>query len=130
MAKPKLDDSVHAYEPYEERVRPVVLFTVWLTVGTLLVLGLMKLAHDAFDREMRAGSRQIHPLAADREEPPEPRLQATPVLELRELQKREETRLTTYGWIDRQSGIVHVPIERAMEIVAEEGLPVREGGGR
>jgi hypothetical protein len=117
MGKPRLDDSVRAYEPYEERVRPVVLFTVWLAIGTLVVLGLMKLAHDAFDRGTRQeGSRPLHPLAADREEPPEPRLQANPAVDLHSLQEREEARLTTYGWIDRPGGVVHIPIERAMEL--------------
>jgi hypothetical protein len=130
MAQREPDDHVRGYEPYEERVRPVVLFTVWLTIGTLVVLGLMKLAHDAFERDARGGSIPIHPLAAEREEPPEPRLQALPAAELRAYRAREEERLSTYGWVDRQAGLVRLPIERAMEIIAREGLPARPEGGR
>lgn len=124
------DDHVRGYQPYEERVRPVVLFTVWLAIGTVAVLGLMKLAHDAFERDALEGSKPLHPLAAEREVPPEPRLQASPSIDLEQFRAREEERLSTYGWLDRQSGVVHVPIDRAIELVAKEGLPVRKTGGR
>ena len=128
--KREANDHVLGHQPYEERIRPVVLFTVWLAVGTVAVLGLMRLAHGAFEREAREGSKPIHPLAAEREEPPEPRLQAVPAQDLEAFRARELERLSTYGWVDRQAGVVHLPIERAMELVAKDGLPVREGGGR
>jgi hypothetical protein len=35
--------------------------------------------------------------------------------------QRDRERLGRYGWIDRRRGIVHIPIERAMELVAQEG---------
>ncbi|MFN0007842.1 MAG: hypothetical protein ACKVXR_08030 [Planctomycetota bacterium] len=130
MARHEANDHLSGYQPYEERVRPVVIFTLVLTVGTLAVLGLMKLAHDSFEKEIREASKPIHPLAAERETPPEPRLQANPAIDLDAFRARESDRLSTYGWVDRQAGVVHVPIERAMELVAKDGLPVREGGGR
>jgi hypothetical protein len=34
-------------------------------------------------------------------------------------------RLDGYGWTDRAHGLVHVPISRAMELVAKEGMPAR-----
>ena len=36
-------------------------------------------------------------------------------------------RLDGYGWTDRAHGVVRVPIDRAMELVAREGLPARDG---
>ena len=36
---------------------------------------------------------------------------------------REEGELTTYGWVNKTSGIVRIPIQRAMEILAQRGLP-------
>jgi hypothetical protein len=33
--------------------------------------------------------------------------------------KREQAILNTYRWIDRSQGIVHIPIERAMELIAQ-----------
>jgi|SRR5579859_6519 len=54
-----------------------------------------------------------------------PRLQISPRLDLAQFRAREDEQLTNYGWIDRTSGIVRVPIERAMELVLQKGLPVR-----
>jgi hypothetical protein len=33
--------------------------------------------------------------------------------------------LEGYGWVDREAGVVRVPIERAMELLLERGLPTR-----
>lgn len=41
------------------------------------------------------------------------------VHELQQLRAREDERLDSYGWVSRQEGIVHIPIERAMEWVVE-----------
>jgi len=38
--------------------------------------------------------------------------------------------LDTYGWIDRQHGIVRLPIDRAMELLLERGLPARSSNGQ
>jgi len=119
------DDHLRGYAPYEQRIGSVVLFAFSLAAGMVLVLWLMKLTADALGREAREGSHAIHPLAEETEPRPEPRLQETPALDLERLREREDETLSTYGWVDRQAGVVRIPIERAMEIVAREGLPKR-----
>lgn len=57
--------------------------------------------------------------------PPEPRLQADPPLDLKKYRATEETQLHSYGWVDRTNGVVRIPIERALEIVVQNGLPIR-----
>jgi hypothetical protein len=64
-------------------------------------------------------------MAAGQVQPPAPRLQAYPAQELEAYRKAQSRWTLEYGWIDRAEGLVHVPIERAMELVLEEGLPVR-----
>jgi hypothetical protein len=54
--------------------------------------------------------------------PPAPRLQVHPKDDLLSLQRTERQQLTSYAWIDRDRRIVRIPIERAMELVAERGL--------
>ena len=131
----KRDDHLR-YESYEQPVRPVVNFTIALAAATVVVLVGMKLASSAFVREAEHGSRPIHPLDDPRivETPPEPRLQDAPAIDLARFRAREEEELSTYGWIDKPNGIVRIPIERAMELVAREGLPARppdhKGGKR
>ncbi len=55
--------------------------------------------------------------------PPEPRLQAEPKIELKDLRADEDTILSSYGWIDPNKGIVRIPIAQAIDIVAQKGLP-------
>lgn len=40
-----------------------------------------------------------------------------------ELEATQTKRLQGYEWIDRETGIVRIPVERAMEIIEQEGLP-------
>jgi hypothetical protein len=54
--------------------------------------------------------------------PPLPRLQVQPVRHWKEFRSAEVDRLTTYGWMDRTSGVVHIPIDRAIDLVAERGV--------
>jgi hypothetical protein len=54
--------------------------------------------------------------------PPPPRLQIHPVASWKAFRDAESARLATYGWMNRPSGAVHVPVERAMEIVLERGV--------
>jgi len=56
-------------------------------------------------------------------EPPEPRLQGNPQLDMRKLREAEDAVLNHYAWVDPDRGIVRIPVERAMEIVAQKGLP-------
>ncbi len=56
--------------------------------------------------------------------PPEPRLQASPRLDLQKMLLDEDAVLDHYGWVgDPDRGVVRLPIQRALEIVAEKGLP-------
>lgn len=45
--------------------------------------------------------------------------------DLAELHEREDLLLNYYSWVDRSKGTVRIPIERAMQIIAEKGLPVQ-----
>lgn len=67
---------------------------------------------------------------AGREEPPEPKLQTASSDDLRTLRAAEETELTSYGWIDKKAGVVRIPVERAIDLVAARGLPLRPAEGK
>jgi hypothetical protein len=56
---------------------------------------------------------------------PTPRLQTDDGnQEIAEMHAREDLLLDNYSWVDRTSGKVRIPISRAMQIIAEHGLPV------
>jgi len=57
--------------------------------------------------------------------PPEPRLQAKPRADLRNYCGEQMQKLDTYGWIDQDNGVVRIPIDRAIDVTIERGLPAR-----
>lgn len=108
------------HELRDVRVRPIVLAAIGLALMLVVTLAGMALLFDRLAaREARRGA-PVSPLApaAGRREPPEPRLQAAPIRDLKELRAEEQAILESYAWIDRDAGIVRIPIERAMERLA------------
>jgi hypothetical protein len=59
---------------------------------------------------------------------PEPRLQIEPTKELDRYFASENQKLNTYGWVDKANGVVRIPINRAMDLIAQRGLPARGTG--
>lgn len=51
-----------------------------------------------------------------------PALQRAPVAEYQAFHRRAEDALHSVGWVDREAGVVHMPIERAMALLVERGL--------
>jgi hypothetical protein len=41
----------------------------------------------------------------------------------------QEGQLNSYGWVDEKAGVAHIPIERAMELTVQRGLPVYPQSG-
>jgi hypothetical protein len=54
---------------------------------------------------------------------PQPRLEKNERLEINEFLLKQEQTLDSYGWVDQKSGVVRIPIERAMQLIAQRGLP-------
>jgi hypothetical protein len=64
-----------------------------------------------------------HPTAQDAAKFPLPRLETSERGQLDDQRIREEEILNSYGWLDQKAGIAHIPIERAMALIVEHGLP-------
>ncbi|MFI5181956.1 MAG: hypothetical protein ACHQPI_11230 [Thermoanaerobaculia bacterium] len=107
-------------------VRRFALFVIGLMAFTLvLIWGITRLVKQELVKQDPAPP----PLEAARENPlpPEPRLEGPPGPLLQALRTREDAVLTTWGWADKAKGIAVIPIDRAVEIAAEKGLPIRYG---
>jgi hypothetical protein len=48
--------------------------------------------------------------------------------QFRDFLLNQENQLNSYGWIDKDAGVAHIPIERAMELTVQRGLPVHPQG--
>jgi hypothetical protein len=103
-----------AYEPSDWDLGPVAL--VYAGVVALLVISCIVLIV-AYPRSLPDADRDLH-IA-----PPGPRLQTNAAADLQAFREGESKRLNTYYWIDKQEGIVHIPIEQAMKKLAETGIP-------
>lgn len=71
---------------------------------------------------------QAYPMASSQQDrlPPAPRFQQNPQQELQELRTKQKALLEGYSWANKEAGIVRIPIEDAMRLVVERGLPVRQ----
>jgi len=48
-------------------------------------------------------------------------------MNLQKFRDEEEHLLSSYGWVDQNTGLVRLPIDRAKALLLERGLAVREG---
>src|SRR5262245_10967443 len=95
-------------------------------VTALSIVLMLYLYRGLLAREVSRDPKPAPLAAAARAQPlPDPRLQVTPELDLAGLRAAEQAALTSYAWVDRDSGRVRIPIERGMALVLEEGLPAR-----
>lgn len=54
--------------------------------------------------------------------PPEPRLEQNPEVDGTLIQEAANAQLESYGWVNKRAGTAHIPIERAMELLVEQGV--------
>jgi hypothetical protein len=108
------ENATTAFEPTDWSLRPVAL--IYLGTLVLLVISCFVLIA-AYPNTLPDVDRTLH-IA-----PPGPRLQTDAERDLRKFRADEERRLNTYYWIDKQKGIVHIPIEQAMKKLAATGAP-------
>ncbi len=132
MTREHSPPGADGYERSDARPRSLVVFGLSLAV----LIGLSLAVSGWIDRRTTARIRahdRPAPLSELRAPPSGPALETLTTAELEAVRAREEELLTSSAWIDPVNGIVRIPIERALEIVAREGLPAQafppqEGG--
>jgi hypothetical protein len=117
----------------------LVIFVIF-AIGTYLVLYLQFHAYAKHFRNESSQPLTMMPRPSDASVPPTPRLQPfpntmhngevpppntnTPVTDMAEMRASEDEALNKPGWVDKQKGIVRLPIETAKQLVVQRGLPV------
>ena len=109
--------TANGHEPHDVAARPVLLAAVALVVVLVLVAAGQLVLLRYYERRAMVATAPAAPLAEART-PPEPRLLPDPRSALLELRAEEDTLLHGYGWVNREAGIVRIPIERAIEVLA------------
>jgi hypothetical protein len=147
VRNPEKIDASKGYEASDVRVSGVVVFLVALSIFAvvtgLLAYGLGKVLDARMHKEDGPPSRwakqvDVRPLGTMPSNPemqsklsemtqsfPTPRLQTDDgSQDVADLHAREDLLLNNYSWADEAHSKVRIPIERAMELIAQRGLPV------
>jgi len=99
----------------------VAFLLLLLCIGIFIVVTLMMRYFNAHEPAVTAGQANIP--ATHAEEFPQPRLEIKPGATLAALRAAEDADLNSYGWVDRNAGIVRIPIDRAIQLILDRGLP-------
>ena len=142
------DDTKHetapnsGYEHQDMGPGGIVYFLLALAVGIALSLVGLRGVYAYLDHREKAGQPAVNPLITNvptdtrhiapgypQTAFPSPRLEEDERGQLNGILLNEEQMLYSYGWVDEKAGTIHIPIERAMDLIVERGLPVRPQGG-
>jgi len=113
------------YERRDMSARVVGTFLAGLIGTVVVVFLLMGWLFDYFQSSVARRDVPVSPLAEARQVPPAPALQVNPRQDLKVMRGEEDALLHSFGWIDQKAGTVRIPIDRAMKLLAERGLPVK-----
>ncbi len=121
---PPSNNGGGGYDHSDADVKLIVYSTLGLVVGMvvvcLIVVGIFKAMQEAMPRDAPISS-----IANPNRMPPEPRLQAHPADEIQALRQHEDDVLNHYGWVDQKAGVVRIPVNKAMDIMAQRGFPTK-----
>jgi hypothetical protein len=119
------DSPGAGHELSDAETRPLTIFIASLAVLLIVASAAMWGMFKYFASRQASGRTPDAPLADSRREPPAPRLDVRPEDRLKRYRATESEIANTYDWVDRGTGIVRIPVDRAIELVAERGLPAR-----
>jgi len=126
MTEHNTHDSV-GHEETDAEIGPLVRSAIFLTLLMLITAALTVGFYKYLDAREQSEKRPRYPLAEGvaRPVPPLPRLQTFPFDDVKGLRREEAKLLDHYAWVDKNAGTVRVPVSRAIELLAEKGLPHR-----
>ncbi len=122
--------SPERHEPPEHydseiRTKGVVAFVVGLlSLIVFAIAGIWALSH-VMRARVALRDPEPPPLLDARRPPPRPRdaLQTNPAADMTTFRAEQQKELDKYAWVDKQAGVAEIPIARAIDIAAAQGLP-------
>lgn len=109
-------------EPRDADIPLVIKCSVGFLLFLFVSMGIAKVHYEVEMRRMPVAEPSPFALPPM---PPGPRLQARPSTDLVKFKAEQSHAVDSYGWTDKTAGMAHIPVERAMEMVLQKGLPVR-----
>ncbi len=112
------------YETSDANPVSIVKFGAALALALIIVAFGMRWVFGYFSDTQNLGPA-ASPFENVRALPPRPQLQVTPEADIHNYWETEQKILNGYGWVDKNNGVVRIPIDRAMHLTLERGLPAR-----
>lgn len=139
MSDDRLNRPITNHEDYEREdmsSRSVMYFMAGLAIFAALIYVIVFGMYRFLDTYEKAHQPAVSPLVTpqadtrtvtteDTKSFPQPRLEENERTQLSNVIEDQDRKLDTYDWVDKDQGIVKIPIERAMDLIVERGLPVR-----
>jgi len=126
------------YERRDISARGILYFLAGLAAAAILIHLLLAGLYNYLDKREKARQPSVNPLVSNvpadtrkvpRKYPdtafPDPRLETDERTQLNDIRLAAEQKLNSYDWVDQKAGSVRIPIERAMDLLAQRGLPER-----
>ena len=125
---PDADNVEVVHEESDVNVAAILRYGLGLFAVAVVVHIFLWWLLGAYERKNERAQTQVFPMAAGQQDrlPPAPRFQENPQQELQQLREKQKALLEGYGWVNKEAGVVRIPIEDAMKIVVERGLTTRE----
>jgi hypothetical protein len=114
------------FERRDVNTRTILIFVGVLFLVLLVTFVSMRGLFGYFSETQNLGPG-ASPFDNSRVLPPAPRLQVDPAIDLDQVRQSQNEMLNSYGWADKPTGKVRVPIDRAMDLLIERKLPARQG---
>jgi|ERR1700683_1220076 len=129
------------YERQDLQPSSILYFLLTIVVATAVCIGVLRGVFVYLDHREKASQPAVNPLITNVPEDtrhiapgypqsafPSPKLEEDERGQLNGIIINKENELYSYGWVDEKAGTMHIPIDRAMELLVERGLPVRPQG--
>jgi hypothetical protein len=129
------------YERRDIGVAPVLYFMLGLLVAGVFIYFLVDGIYSYLEKRSEAQQTPVSPLVTNapkdtrklpadykdylKQNFPAPQLEIDERGQLDKIRTDEEQLLSSYDWVDQKAGTVRIPIDHAMDLIAQRGLPVR-----
>jgi hypothetical protein len=126
MAMNEQQPEMHRDVMYERRdinARVILFVVIGIVLAGFVIREAVKWSYGYFSQTEFRGAQPVTLVKQTRPAIPGPQLQVNPAVDLERLRRSDKQILDSYGWVDRQNGIVRIPIDEAMKLVLQRGLP-------
>jgi hypothetical protein len=112
------------YEVRDASIKGLITFAVVLALVLFATLVSMRYMFSALNKLTPLGET-ASPFDNGRNSPSGPLVQAQPHQDLTAYCANQSQTVGTYAWVNKDGGIVQIPIDRAMDLTLQRGLPSR-----